>query len=98
MEHNPGGNPAMHPGMQPGMQPAGMGGQVCSCLLSHVIWCKCIASFYLWTKCGCLSAAWFPESSDGGSTQQRDDDHLSNEETANDDADASTRARGSRGL
>ncbi|TNM88420.1 hypothetical protein fugu_004674 [Takifugu bimaculatus] len=43
-------------------------------------------------------AAWFPESSDGGSAQQRDDDDLSNEETANDDADASTRARGSRGL
>lgn len=45
-----------------------------------------------------LSAAWFPESPDGGSAQQRDDDHLSNEETANDAADAATRSRGGRGL
>lgn len=67
-------------------------------VFAHLIWCRLISSFYLGTNFQCLSAAWFPESPDGGSAQQRDDDHLSNEETANDDADAATRSRGSRGL
>lgn len=91
MEHNPGGNPAMHPGMQP----AGMGAQV----RSDFIWPKNICSCSSWTHFWMgLSAAWFHEPPDGGPTQQRHDDHLPNETTANDDADAATRPRRSRGL